>query len=327
MGVFLAALLAGTVLAGCKKNVGTPEDNAVTAEEETEDTEEGDSAYVFGYSCIDMDNPYYDTLKKSIEAALEEEGYQLMVKDPGSDPEVQNQQIQELIDADVDAVFLCPVDWEAITPALEALREADIPVINLDTQVKETSLVDAYVGSDNTNAGAVCGADLIEQYPDGGKILILECPTVNSVNERITGFEEAIAGAGFEVLDRTDVNGDQETAKEKMKELLSLYPHIDAVMCGNDQIAMGALAAVEESGRTEILIYGVDGSPDVKAELAGGNRSIAGTGAQSPINIGKTAVKVGIAILQGDKYEKESYEETFFINKENVEMYGTDGWQ
>lgn len=327
LSVFFTALLACTMLAGCKKNVGSPEDNAVVEEEETDGTEQEDQTYVFGYSCIDMNNPYFETLKMSIESALTEDGFELIVKDPGTDAEVQNQQIQELIDAEVDAVFLCPVDWEAVTPALEALREADIPVINIDTQVKETSLVDAYIGSDNKNAGAVCGTDLIAQYPDGGKILIMECPTMNSINERITGFEEEIAGSGFEVLDRADVNGQKEKAQEKMKEFLALYPHIDAVMCGNDQIALGVLAAVEEAGRTDILIYGVDGSPEIKAELAKDNSLIAGTGAQSPINIGKTAVKTGLAILEGDKYEEETYEETFFINRDNVEMYGTDGWQ
>ena len=324
---FFAALLVCMALTGCKKNVGTPEDNAVTEEtEETEDEEEN-SGYIFGYSCIDMDNPYFDTLEKSIEAALGQEDYQMIIKNPGSDAELQKQQIQELIEAEVDVVFLSPVDWDAVTPALEALKEADIPVINIDTQVKKTDLVDAFVGSDNKNAGYVCGKDLVVQCPDGGNILILECPTMNSINERITGFEKAILNAGFVVLDRADVNGEKEKAKEKMKEFLEKYPDIDAVMCGNDQIALGASEAVKEVGRTDILIYGVDGSPEVKAEIGKENSPIVATGAQSPIHIGKTAAEVAIAILEGEKYKKETLEETFLINRDNVELYGVDGWQ
>lgn len=324
---FFAALLVCMALTGCKKNVGTPEDNAVTEEtEETEDEEEN-SGYIFGYSCIDMDNPYFETLEKSIEAALGQEDYQMIIKNPGSDAELQNQQIQELIEAEVDVVFLSPVDWDAVTPALEALKEADIPVINIDTQVKKTDLVDAFVGSDNKNAGYVCGKDLVVQCPDGGNILILECPTMNSINERITGFEKAILNAGFVVLDRADVNGEKEKAKEKMKEFLEKYPDIDAVMCGNDQIALGASEAVKEVGRTDILIYGVDGSPEVKAEIGKENSPIVATGAQSPIHIGKTAAEVAIAILEGEKYKKETLEETFLINRDNVELYGVDGWQ
>ena len=81
-------------------------------------------------------------------------------------------------------------------------------IINVDTQVKEFDYVDAYIGSDNKNAGYLCGKDLVEKLPEGGKVLILECPTMNSINERITGFEEAIADKGFEVVGRSDTKGE-----------------------------------------------------------------------------------------------------------------------
>ena len=323
--MFFPALLACFMLAGCKKSVGTPEDNAIVEEEPGE--EEEDTGYVFGYSCIDMDNPYFDTLRRSLENTLGENEYRLISKNPGSDAQVQAAQLQELMDEGVDAVFLCPVDWEAVTPALEALQEAGIPVINIDTQVKEESLTKAYIGSDNRNAGYVCGEDLKKRCPRGGKILLLECPSINSINERITGFEQAIANAGFEVLDRADVNGGKEKAKEAMGEFLEKYPKIDGVMCGNDQVALGALEAVKESGRQGIRIYGVDGSPDVKQEIAKPDSPMTATGAQSPIRIGKAAAETGIAILDGEKFETTTYEDTFLIDKGNVEMYGTDGWQ
>ncbi len=323
--MFFPALLACFMLAGCKKSVGTPEDNAIVEEDTGE--EEEDTGYVFGYSCIDMDNPYFDTLRRSLENTLGENEYRLISKNPGSAAQVQAAQLQELMDEGVDAVFLCPVDWEAVTPALEALQEAGIPVINIDTQVKEESLTKAYIGSDNRNAGYVCGEDLKKRCPGGGKILLLECPSINSINERITGFEQAIANAGFEVLDRADVNGEKEKAKEVMGEFLEKYPKIDGVMCGNDQVALGALEAVKESGREGIRIYGVDGSPDVKQEIAKPDSPMTATGAQSPIRIGKAAAETGIAILDGENFETTTYEDTFLIDKGNVEMYGTDGWQ
>lgn len=321
---FFSLILVCFLLVGCKKSVGTPEDNAIIEdpEEEKEDT-----GYVFGYSCIDMDNPYFDTLRRSLENTLGESEYQLISKSAGSDARVQVEQIQELIDAGVDAVFLCPVDWDIVTPVLEILQEAGIPVINIDTQVKEESLIKAYVGSDNRNAGYVCGDDLKKRCPQGGKILLLECPSMNSINDRITGFEQAIANSGFEVLDRADVNGEKEKAKEAMEEFLDKYPKIDAVMCGNDRVALGALEAVQESGREGIRIYGVDGSPDVKKEIAKADSPMTATGAQSPIRIGKEAAEIGIAILNGENFETTTYEDTFLIDKGNVEMYGTDGWQ
>lgn len=169
-----------------------------------------------------------------------------------------------------------------------------------------------------------------KEVPGGRKILILECPSMSSINDRITGFEQAISDGGFEVLDRADVNGDMEKAKEAMAEFLKVYQEIDAVMCGNDRIALGALRALEASGESRqetVRIYGVDGSPEIKSEIAKANSPMMGTGAQSPIRIGKAAAEIGIAILEGKDFEEETYEDTFLIDKGNVEMYGTDGWQ
>lgn len=325
VSAFLATVLLGLTVTGCKQNVGTPEDNAVIDTEDTEEEEE-EQGFVFGYSCIDWENPYFETLGLAMENALEEEG-RLIVKDAGTDADVQAQQIEELIEAGVDAVFLCPVDWKAITPSLEALKEAGIPVINIDTQVKEADLIDAFIGSDNYNAGVVCGKDLLKRCPEGGKVVIVECTDRNSIIERINGFEKSIANAGFEVVARTDGRGEKETAKQQVKELLEQYPQIHAIMCGNDTMALGAMEAVKEAGREELLIYGVDGSPEVKAEIAKEDSPIVGTGAQSPINMGTDAVKTALAILNGEEYKESREEDTFFISKENVKLYGVDGWQ
>ena len=324
--LFLTAACAAALLSGCKKNVGTPEDNAVAEEPEEEENEE-ESGRLFGYSCIDLSNPFFETLGESIQTSLEEQGDRLMTKDPEADSDTQISQIQEMIDAGVDAVFLCPVDWEEITPALEALDEADIPVINLDTEVKEMDYIDAFVGSDNRNAGYVCGQDLLENKPDGGMIVIVESSSVNSVNERITGFEEAIANGGFEVIQRIDAGGAVSVVKPALTELLQSGEQIDAIMCGNDQMAEQVLAALDEAGNTDPLVYSVDGSPATKTALTDPDSPMQGVGAQSPINMGKTAVKVASAVLEGGAFSRENYEETFFIGRDNVEMYGTDGWQ
>lgn len=326
--VFAVLFVCILALCGCKKSVGTPEDNAASSGDESEEEEE-DTGYKFGFSGIDMENPYFITLESAIKEVLDKEDYTLITKDPGSDAQLQNEQILEMIDEGIDAIFLCPVNWVEITESLEALKEAGVKIINVDTQVKEFDYVDAYIGSDNEDAGYICGEDLLERCPDGGKILILECPTQNSINDRITGFEKAVSSAevGFEIVDRADTNGEFQKALEITQEMLEKYPDVDVIMCGNDQIAVGATTAVNLAGMHDVIIYGVDGSPDIKKELVKPNTPIAGTAAQSPINIGKETAKVGIAILDGKEYEKETYEEVFMINSDNVEMYGVDGWQ
>ena len=82
-----------------------------------------------------------------------------------------------------------------------------------------------------------------------------------------------------------------------------------------------------EAGQENVYVYSVDGSPASKKALVEHTGGMMGIGAQSPINLGKKAVKIANAVLNGEDYEKETYEETFFINRDNVEMYGTDGWQ
>ena len=333
---FMAALAMALVCilsaAGCKKNVGSPEDNPVQEEEEEgeEDGQADEEGYTFGFSAIDMENPYFITLENSIRESLTENGDRLITMDPGTDEDVQASQIQQMIDEGIDAIFLSPVNWESITPSLETLREAGVKIINVDTQVKEMDYVDAYVGSDNLEAGRICGQALLERCPEGGKVLILECPTQNSINDRITGFEEAISDAdpGFEVVARENTDGKFEKSLEVAQAALEAYPDVTAIMCGNDQIAVGAQTAVNLLGMDNVIIYGVDGSPDIKKELLKSDTQIAGTAAQSPINMGKEAVSVALAVLDGGEYEKENYVEIIdMITKDNVEMYGADGWQ
>lgn len=326
-GVLAVLMFCVLAAGGCKKAVGTPEDNAVS--EDNEENIEEEETYVIGFSAIDMKNPYFITLENAVREVVEENGCEMITKDPGTDPETQKEQISEMIAEGIDAIILSPVDWEDITPSLEELRAAGVKIINVDTQVKEMDYVDAYIGSDNHGAGVICGEDLIERCPDGGKIAILECPTQNSINERISGFEETIATAekGFEVVEREDTGGEFERALELSEKILEEHPDVDVFMCGNDQCAVGAKTAVNIAGLDEVLIYSVDGSPDIKKELKKAESQIAGTAGQSPIEMGKSAAKLTLNILNGEAYEKETYIEVFMIDKDNVDMYGTDGWQ
>ena len=329
LAVLAMVLVCSLVISACKKNVGTPEDNAASEETEEAEGEEEEVRHLIGFTGIDMKNPYFITLENATRQQLESEGYEMLTKDPGTDPELLESQIKEMIEEGIEAIILSPVDWEKITPSLKMLKEAGVRIINVDTQVKEMEYVDAYIGSDNHKAGYICGEDLIEKCPEGGKIAILECPTQNSINDRITGFEEAIASAekGFEVVAREDTLGEFDRALDAAEKIIDEHPDIVAIMCGNDQIAVGATTAVNVAKKENVIIYGVDGSPDIKKELQKPETQIAGTAAQSPIHMGQEAAKIAISILSGEKYEKETYEDVFMINKENVDMYGVDGWQ
>ena len=305
LGVIAVLLVCIFALSACKKEAGKPVDNAVSEDttDDSEDTDQTDDAgkYKFGFSVIDMQNPYFITLEEAVQQVVDKEECTMVVKDPSSDADTQAEQIQEMIDEG----------------------------INIDSQVKDTDYIDAYVGSNNSEAGKLCGNDLIEKYPDGGTVAILEATKQNSVNDRITGFEQTIAKAekGFEVVAREDTNGTFDSALEAAKKILNEQPDITAIMCGNDQMAVAAKTALNLAGNDQTVVYSIDGSPDIKKELKKADGQIAGTVAQSPVNIGKKAVDIALDILEGKDFEKETSVDVFMINKENVEMYGADGWQ
>jgi ribose transport system substrate-binding protein len=289
-------------------------------------TKEADSGYTFGYTCMTMNNPFFIILEKSIRDKVEANGDKLITMDPAMDVAKQINQIEDLITQGIDAIFLNPVDWEGIRPALVALKNAGIPIINFDTEVKDMSYVTAYAGSDNFNAGYVCGVDLVKRYPNGGNIVVLDSPTMNSINDRIAGFMEAIKGKNFKIVAQQDAKGDLPTSMKITDDILQAHTDIIAIMGGNDPTALGALAACKAANRTNILIYGVDGSPEAKAEIASGSQFV-GSGAQSPISIGVESVKLAYQVLKGEPYETRVPVQTFMINKDNVAQYGTDGWQ
>ena len=323
--ILTAALMMGA-LTGCKQNVGTPEDNAVV--EEPEENDDVQTNRLFGFSGADLSDPFCEVIKDSVSVSLEEQGDRILVRDAVKDAGTQAEQIQEMIDAGAEAVFLIPADPAGITPALESLKEAEIPVINLDIRVQDAGLTDAFIGADNYSAGAYCAEDLIRRMPDGGTVGIIECTGNSSVAERINGFEESIQNAGFEIKGRINTAPDDEAGlKRELLSMLDDEQPLDALMCGDDRMALIVMEALRTSARSDIIVYSVGGSPAVKSALKETDSALAGIGALSPINMGKTAVKTASALLADGAYEPEIYVETFFIDRENIDMYGTDGWQ
>lgn len=326
-GYILLAMSTAFSFSGCKKNVGTPEDNPVIEDSEKSDEESQDSeGLLFGYLCPDLDNPFYMALKDTISVELEEAGSRIIVRETEQESESEADPVREIIDGGAAAVFLCPRTGESDSSILEALNEADIPVINLNVKISEPDLAAAFIGSDEKNAGALCGTDLKERRPDGGNLVLVESSKDSTVNERITGFEEEIANSGFEVVKRISADEISDISYQ-LKDILNQGLKIDAIMCGHDLMALEVLNVLKETDINNIQLYSVGGFPEVKSAVADPSSPMTGVSAVSPINIGKAAVKTAIAIINDDDWEKELYIETFFIDSDNVDIYGTDGWQ
>ncbi|MBQ6375035.1 MAG: substrate-binding domain-containing protein [Clostridia bacterium] len=277
-----------------------------------------------GYTCMDGTNPFFVALEGAIREVVEANGDELISLDPQNSNEKQISQIEDLISQGIVALFVNPVDKDGIIAALDKVKEAGIPMYGFDTEVADLSYLVTYAGSDNYNAGYVCGVDLVEKLPEGGPIIVLDSPTMQSVVDRTDGFMAAIEGHGFEVVFQKDSMGNQEQGFNNCTDGLTAHPEAVAIFGGNDPTALGAAAAADAAGSTA-LIYGVDGSPDIKALIAEGK--VTGTGAQSPISIGKTIAELYYKVKAGEAIDDRYPIPTFMINSDNIDEYNNGGWQ
>ena len=277
-----------------------------------------------GYTCMDGTNPFFVALEGAIREVVEANGDELISLDPQNSNEKQLSLIEDMISQGIVAMFVNPVDKDGIIPGLDKLQDAGIPMFGFDTEVADMSYLVTYAGSDNYNAGYVCGLDLVEKLPDGGPIIVLDSPTMQSVVDRTDGFLAAIDGHGFEVVAQIDCMGNQEQGNLNGTDALIANPDAVAIFGGNDPTALGAAAAAD-AAQSSALIYGVDGSPDIKALIADGK--VTGTGAQSPITIGKTIAELYYQWKAGEEVEDRYPIETFMINSDNIDEYNNGGWQ
>lgn len=281
---------------------------------------------VFGVSYMTMNNPFYKIINNEILKVVEKNNDTLITLDPELDVDKQNEQIYKFIDAKVDGIFINPIDFEQIEPALQAAKRANIPVIIIDAPVSDESLVNCTIVSDNYDAGVQCAKDMMERL-DSANIVLLKHTTAKSAKERIEGFLSVIDNnEKYKVINEAECDGQLEIAMPKMQEIIEETPDIDVVMALNDPSALGALAALEKNNKNDVMVYGIDGTPEIKA-LIGRNQMIVGTVAQSPIKMGQIAVENMYNILNGKKIEKNIIIPILLINKENLFKYDEDRWQ
>lgn len=250
----------------------------------------------------------------------------LITRDPALDVEKQTEQVREMISRKVDGIFINPVDWKMIGPALKEAAGAGIPIIVVDSDVFDSELAACTIVSDNYQAGVQCAMHLLE-HRSGGNILLLTHSAAKSGLDRIQGFQNTIADhESFRILAEGDCLGQLELAMPVAEDLLRKYPETDIIMCLNDVAAMGTMAALKDVGlEGTIDVYGVDGSPDGKSMIEAG--FMAATAAQFPREIGRQAAEASYRILEGRTVDPVVKISTELITRGNLDLYGIDGWQ
>ena len=281
---------------------------------------------VFGATYMTMNTPYFQMLDAQIQAHLEVRGDVLITRDAAMDQQRQNQEIQDLVDAGVSAIFMTPVEWDTAGEGVRIAADAGVPVIVVDAPIRDAELAACSVLSDNYQAGVLCAQHLLS-VRSSARILLLEHITARSGADRIRGFKDTIAGhEGFEILGSGESDGQIENAMPVMEQLLRQYPDADVLMALNDPSAFGGLAAIQGAGLSDrFLVYSVDGSPEGKAMVSSG--FLTATCAQFPSKVAEEAVKQAYAAIDGGCEHKEVIVPVELLTRENVDQYGVDGWQ
>lgn len=283
--------------------------------------EESGKTFGITYWCS---SEFFMTLADGITAAAEAEGNKTVIVDAEQDAAKQIQIIEDFIAQGVSAVFLNPVDKDAIEPALQELAKAGIPVINFDAGVTNTDLIAAFVATNNYQAGVLCAESMLKDFPDGADIAVLNYPSNGAANDREAGFLDTVKDKGINVLVTMDANANVEGGQAVVSDLLQSYD-LDAIFCINDQCGLGAYAAVSVAGK-DVKIFGVDGTQEAMDLIPGGVYRM--TAAQSPKKIGAACYDAFKQYEQNGKVEPFTIGvDAYTIDETNVADFSGKGYQ
>jgi len=343
LSVLLTVTMAAAMLfTGCGgANSGTTEDSdaagsdattqaddtTAQGDDATEDTQAADAGsdtastekITIGYSVKTLSDTYMQFLKSGIDAQVAELGtIDLQVADAQMDLNTQLSQAEDFISKGVDVLLFCPQDADACTPIVEAAIAANIPIVEVCTNTNDGKY-DAFVGSNDVDAGEMLGDFVMEKLPDGGNILIMEgIMGQSSQIFRYEGLQNTIlADSKYNLLECKTANWQRDEAMALVEDWLVKYPEIDAIICENDDMAMGALEACEAANRKEdIIIIGVDGNQDnIQAVLDGRlEASILQNGPEQ----GSTAIDICVKLANGESVDKEYMIPFKLITQENA---------
>lgn len=253
-------------------------------------------------------NDFFRTMAEGAQAhqASRPEDYELIVNGIKNETDLTEQVnlVEQMVARGVDAIVIAPADSKALIPVLRRAQEAGVVVVNIDNKLDAETLVKAglkvpFVGPDNRAGAKAVGTALAEELPEGAKVAIIEgIPTAFNSQQRRAGFEDAMRDAGMEIVTVQSGGWEMERASTVASALLNEHPDLQAILCANDSMALGAAAAVRASGRTgEVKIVGFDNIAAIRPLLEDGR--VTATADQHAAQLATYGIEAALAILDG----------------------------
>lgn len=309
--------------------VQTGSEEAVTTESTTDSSDSAGETKKrsFAFFTNTLNNTFHNAMVEVYEEKCKEMGYDFVTFDCDYDASLQINQLEDAANKGYDAIFLIPADSQSERQGIEAVNNAGIPIFNVDTPVADKDLIVTCIATDAYSAGKVLGEQLLVDYPDGGKIALLEHPENDSAVQRVEGFLAGLGDAAdkYEIVARQNCGSALDQSLTVTEDIVMANPDIDAIFCVNGTSGMGCVAALKEHDLAgKIGVYCIDASPDNKAAMVEG--SLKGVAAQCPKVIAATSFDKALSYLDGEEIEQEilipSYAITLDQAKETI-----DDWQ
>ncbi len=324
----MAAAMAVSMLSTAAMAEATTEGEAESAGIEVNTGDLDLSELTIAYVPTTMNNPFWSAMFGGIKEEMTALGMdpekQIVTVDANSDQAKMNNFVSDLINQEVDAIILAPMDTSGVTEALQACADAGIPVINVDTPVERTDLVASVIASDNYKAGVLCAEDMMSKLEEGSKIAVFNQASATACEQREAGFKETV-GDYFEIVSTTDTRGDTAKTLTAADDAITADADLAGFFCINDMGALGCVQAAAAAGRDDLVIYGVDGNPDFMGYVADG--SATASAAQQPSVIGADAVDAAVTVIAGNEVPSEVVVPVTLITPENISNFDVTDWQ
>jgi ribose transport system substrate-binding protein len=310
-------LLAGTVtialLTGCGRS------NAPASSEATGGGQK--AQYTIGMSQCNLGEPWRVQMNADIRAAAAKHPeLKIVFKDAQNDTLQQRAHLEEFVSAKVDLIIISPKEAQPLTEPVARALAAGIPVIVLDRRLLGTNYT-CFIGADNKKIGNAAGKWIVQALHGQGKVVELEgLMTSTPGQDRHSGFREAIAGSGIDVVFAADMHWLEPDARTEMESALARFSPIDLVYAHNDDGAHGAYLAAKAAGREkEMKFVGIDALP--QEGLAYVKQGLLDATFQYPTG-GAEAIATALKILKGEPAPKEIVLGTRLFDQSNIAQGG-----
>jgi ribose transport system substrate-binding protein len=240
----------------------------------------------------------------------------------------QIEQMKRLLAARPDAIIVQPTDNDALTPQLREANTLGVPVVAFDQYISGGRL-DAYITSDNRQAGTLDGEYIAARFPDDHvlRLVLVEYPRVSSTVERLDGFLAALRERGqpFTILGSYEAV-EPQSGRVAGRQILADFPvrgSVDVVFTVNDGGGLAVVDTLAGAGRDEILVATIDGDPESVANITAGRLTVIDS-AQFCGPIGASALRAALALLTGQAGPIDQMIPTFPVTRETLTRY--PGW-